>query len=190
MASEPKPHCTPEQYFDLDSQADFKSEYFRGEMWAMAGGTFRHAQIVKNLVRELSNKLRGGGCDVFFDVRLAISFTGLYTYPDAMVVCGEPEAYNGRNDTLTNPVVVFEVLSESTVNYDRGEKSEHFRRLPSLQEYVILAQDRTFIEHHVRQSSSDGWLLIEHLTPGGLELSSIDTAIGIADLYERIRLDA
>ena len=130
MASESKPHFSLEQYFELDSQAEFRSEYYAGEMWSMAGASFRHARIVKNLVRELSNKLRGTSCDVFFDLRVAVASTGLYTYPDVMVVCGEPQPANNRNDTLTNPVAIFEVLSESTDNYDRGGKFEHYRRLP------------------------------------------------------------
>ena len=144
MATIAAPYITPEEYLERERQAETKSEYLRGEVFAMAGGTLRHARIVTSLVRRLGDKLSQRPCDVYStDVRLAISQAGLYTYPDVMVICGEAVAIDDRQDTITNPVLIVEVLSDSTKNYDRGQKFQYYRSLPSLMEYLTVGTGRS-----------------------------------------------
>lgn len=182
---------TPEEYLQHERKAEYKSEFLRGEVFAMAGATPQHALVVTNLVGELSSRLRKSACNVYSsDLRLRVSPTGLYTYPDVMVVCGNAEFADDQNDTLTNPALIVEVLSESTHNYDRGEKFQHYRTLPSLKEYLTAAQDAVHVEQWTRQP--DGrWLLTEFDDPAAeLALESIGVRIGIAGLYEKVQLPA
>ena len=149
MATIAAPYITPEEYLERERQAETKSEYLRGEVFAMAGGSPIRARANRStsLVRRLGDKLSQRPCDVYAtDVRLAISQAGLYTYPDVMVICGEPVAVDDRQDTVTNPVLIVEVLSDSTKNYDRGQKFQHYRSLPSLMEYLTVAQDEAHVE--------------------------------------------
>ena len=149
MSAIPKTLLTPEQYLARERQAEFKSEYYRGEMFAMAGALFPHNRAKENLARKIGNQLETGPCDVVSsDQRVKIPATGLYTYPDIVIYCGEPE-FDDDADTLLNPVAIVEVLSESTEKYDRGIKSSHYRRVPSLLEYVLVAQDRMHVERRL-----------------------------------------
>src|SRR5689334_5896952 len=119
MSSQPKTFLTPEEYLEIERKAERKSEYYQGEMFAMAGGTPRHGVIIINLGRELSVQLKTKPCLTYSsDVRLRVTPSGLYTYPDVMVVCGRPQYADDHKDTLTNPVVIVEVLSDSTRDYD------------------------------------------------------------------------
>lgn len=161
MSSLPKARFTPQQYLALERAAETKSEFFNGEIFAMAGASREHNLIATNVVRELSAQLKGRPCETYpGDMRVKVSETGLYTYPDVVVVCGEPRFEDEHGDTLLNPTLVVEVLSPSTEAYDRGEKSSHYRRLASLAEYVLIAQDRCHVERYARRP--DGlWLLAE-----------------------------
>lgn len=182
---------TPEEYLEHERKAEYKSEYLRGEVFAMAGASPRHALIVTNLVRELSQALRSRSCNVYSsDLRVRVSPTGLYTYPDVVVVCGAAEFADDQDDTLTNPTLIVEVLSESTQNYDRGQKFQHYRTLPSLQEYLTVSQDAVHIEQWTRQP--DGrWLLTESGDPAAeLALESVGVRIGISTFYEKVEVPA
>jgi Uma2 family endonuclease len=187
VSSQTKSFLTPEEYLEHERRADHKSEYFHGEMFAMAGGSRRHALIITNLVRELSQKLKDRPCEVYSsDLRLRVAPTGLYTYPDVMVVCGEPEFADDQKDTLLNPIVIVEVLSESTRDYDRGQKFQHYRALPSLVEYLTVAQDEPHIEHYVRQPENR-WLLAEFSgLAQSISLQSIGCILPLAEVYEKI----
>ena len=137
MATQPKTHLTPEQYLEIERKAEFKSEYYQGEMFAMSGASYPHIGIVANAVASLHQQLRRGPCrPLSNDMRVRVTATGLYTYPDVVVVCGEPRFLDDTFDTLLNPTVIIEVLSESTEAYDRGQKFEQYRSLESLAEYV------------------------------------------------------
>jgi Uma2 family endonuclease len=143
---------TEAEYLEIERTAEWKSEFFNGEMFAMAGATPEHVLIAGNVAAELRLQLRGRPCRVYpVDLRVKVSDTGLYTYPDVVVVCGEPRFDELRGDTLLNPTLIVEVLSSSTEAYDRGDKFAHYRRLDSLQEYVLVAQDRCRIERFLRQ---------------------------------------
>ena len=189
MSLQPKPRLTPEDYLALERSADFKSEYFDGEIFAMTGASEPHNLIVINTIRELSAQLKKRPCKVYAnDMRVKVSPTGLYTYPDVVVVCGKEQFEDARLDTLLNPTLIIEVLSDSTEAYDRGRKFEHYRHLDSLVEYVLIAQQRPHIESYRRQPDQQ-WLLTEC---SGLEatlrLQSIDCDLALAEIYAKVEL--
>jgi Uma2 family endonuclease len=189
MSSVPKPHRSPEEYLALEREADFKSEYFDGEVFAMSGASEHHNLIAANVIRELGNQLKRRPCKVYpSDMRVKVSATGLYTYPDVVVVCGEAAFDDAQRDTLVNPTVLVEVLSGSTEAYDRGKKAEHYRRLPSLQAYVLVAQHEPQLEHYARQP--DGrWLLSEaHGLEASIDLPSIQCTLELAEVYDKVVL--
>src|SRR5262245_21149003 len=133
---------TPAEYLLMERKADYKSEYANGQIIAMAGASVEHNTITANFVRAIGNSFMGRPCRVFSsDMRVKVSATGLYAYPDVAALCGDLQFDDDQRDTLVNPTVLIEVLSPSTEGYDRGDKSAHYRRLESLQEYVLVAHD-------------------------------------------------
>jgi Uma2 family endonuclease len=187
MSSLPQPRLTPEQYLVIERDAPCKSEYFDGAMFAMAGATREHNLICTNVTRELSQQLRGQPCETYAgDMRVKVAATGLYTYPDVVVVCGERQFEDGRRDTLLNPTMIVEVLSPSTAAYDRGDKFTHYQHLDSLREYLLIAQDQPRIEHYLRNDRQE-WLRSDALGPEStLRLTSTGCALKLSDVYERI----
>ncbi len=188
MSSVLKPLLTPQEYLARERKAEFKSEYYRGETFAMAGASWEHTLIKDNLAIEAGNQLKGGPCRILTsDLRVKVSATGLYTYPDAIVVCDEPKFEDDVFDTLLNPRVVIEVLSDSTEKYDRGAKFAQYREVPSLQEYVMVAQDRPLMERYVRQPDGD-WKLTAF---SGMEqtfaFASIPVKIPLAEIYRDVK---
>ena len=150
-----------EEYLAFERSQERKHELHDGEVCVMAGASFAHNQIVANLVREVGNALRRGPCQALpSDLRVRIPGRDRYKYPDALIICGAPVFEDGARDTLLNPSVLFEVLSESSERYDRGLKFADYRTIPSLQEYVLVSQDRPVVEHYVRQEDG-AWLLRE-----------------------------
>jgi Uma2 family endonuclease len=188
MATQPKPYLTPEQYLEIERAAETKSEYLNGQMFAMAGGSLNHARIVRNATLALGNQLVDGRCEVFgSDIRLRISPEGLYTYPDAWVVCGEPKFADDQKDTLVDPIVIIEVLSPSTENYDRGLKFLQYRQLASLKDYLIIAQDRVYVEHHTPGDLRSRWMMDEISDEDVIiDLPSIACTLSVADAYKRV----
>lgn len=189
MSLQPKPRLTPEDYLALERSADFKSEYFNGEIFAMTGASESHNLIVINTIRELSIQLKKRPCKVYAnDMRVKVDPTGLYTYPDVVVTCGKAQFDDTHLDTLLNPVLIVEVLSDSTEAYDRGRKFEHYRKLDSLIEYVLIAQNRPHIESYRRQADQQ-WLLREcSELDGTLRLPSIDCDLALAEVYDKVEL--
>jgi Uma2 family endonuclease len=177
---------TPEQYLALERKADYKSEYFNGFITAMAGASREHNLIASNLNRMLGNQLANRRCEVYVsDLRVHVSSTGLYTYPDVVVVCGEPHFEDDEVDTLLNPTMIVEVLSASTESYDRGKKFGHYRQLRSLQEYVLVAQDQVLVERYRRQGEE--WLLTEFRElDHTLELTSIGCEVPLREIYAKV----
>ena len=161
MASKPTQHFTAEQYLAAERQSAYKSEYIDGEIVEMVGASEPHNLIVTNVVAELGVQFRGRQCRVYAgDMRVDVRESGLYAYPDVVALCGEPILADDEQDNLRNPTVIIEVLSKSTEAYDRGKKFMKYRRIESLMEYVLIAQDRCHVEHYVRQQHG-GWLLSE-----------------------------
>jgi len=179
---------TPQQYLERERAAEYKSEYYAGEMFAMAGTSLAHAGIISNLSGEIRANLKQKPCNVYTtDVRLATGVSGLYTYPDVMVICGKPAFIDSYLDTVTNPILVIEVLSESTKNYDRGQKFESYRAIPSLMEYMTVSQDKMHVEIHTRQSD-DTWLLKDVRDCGPVKLQSIGLELQLSGIYEKVEL--
>jgi Uma2 family endonuclease len=183
-----KTRYTPEQYLALERKAEHKSEYCDGFITAMAGTSREHNVIAVSLTRELSLQLKNRPCDVFMsDMRVLANRTGLYTYPDVVVACGEPVFQDDKRDTLVNPTMIVEVLSPTTESYDRGAKFAHYRRLETLQEYVLVAQDEVRVERYTRKG--EDWLLTEFTRPDdSLRLASIDCYVPLSEIYARIQL--
>ena len=190
MSSQPKTRLTAVDYLAIERKAEFKSDFFDGEMFAMAGASLRHNQVVSNIIREVGTALKDGPCQVFpSDLRLKISKTGLYTYPDAIIVCGKQEFDDTQFDTLINPTVVFEVLSESTESYDRGTKSRHYRQIESLQAYVLISQDRPSVEVFTRTNEND-WLLREATDLASeIELDSAKVNLVMSEIYRNVNFE-
>jgi len=178
---------TESEYLVLERAAEFKSEFFDGEMFAMAGGTALHSLITANLTAEFGNRLQRSECVAYSsDLRVKVEENGLYTYPDLSVVCGPIQLMEGTNDTLVNPTVLVEVLSESTEGYDRGKKFELYRQIPSLREYVLVSQRDPRIESFQKQPSGQ-WVLNE---AAGLEaklaLPSLGIVISLANVFAKV----
>ena len=156
MNQSTKKKWTPEEYFEFELTSETRHEYFQGEIYAMTGGSPKHSLIAGNAYASLHGQLRKQPCRVYTsDLRLSISAVSLYTYPDIMVICGELEYAFTRRDTVTNPVLILEVLSPSTESYDRGKKFQHYRTLDSSQEYIVISQDAAHIERFTRQPDGD-----------------------------------
>ena len=181
---------TPEEYLELERKAPYKNEYVNGRIFAMSGANRPHNLIAGNVFGELRSQLRGRPCEAYVsDMRVKVSPTGLYTYPDIAVACEEILLDDAHNDTLLNPTVLIEVLSPSTEAYDRGEKFAHYRRLESLREYVLIVQDKARVEHFVRQGEQ--WVLSELSGLAGiLHLPSIECHLPLKDIYEKIEFPA
>lgn len=189
MSALVKPRFTPEEYLKMERQADHKSEYYSGEIFAMAEASFTHNVLVANTVLEFGNRLRGRPCRaVTSDQRVLVKPTGLYTYPDVVIVCGQPQFGDDHLDTLTNPLVIIEVLSPATELYDRGEKFAHYQRLESLQDYLLIAQDKCRVEHYSRWSDGRGQWLLTVLDDmhAVIRIASIDAELTLAGIYEGV----
>lgn len=182
-----QPRYTSQQYLELERKADYKSEYINGHIIAMSGASRQHNLITGNVFREVSQQLRGRPCEAYInDMRVKVSHTGLYTYPDVVIACGEIQFEDAETDTLLTPTVIVEVLSPSTEAYDRGEKFAHYRRLASLQEYLLVAQDKVRIERYVRQG--DQWILSEVSDLNDtLHLAAVDCTIALQDIYDKVQ---
>jgi Uma2 family endonuclease len=191
MSTQPVTYLTPEQYLEIESKAEFRSEYINGEMFAMSGATPNHARIVLNAARRLTEQLGGRPCEAFDgDLRLYSAKYKIFTYPDVLVTCGPHRLLEGRRDTLTDATVIVEVLSPSTKNYDRGEKFLFYRSLPSFSDYLLLSQDMMRAEHHVRRPDNS-WVFREFTGPGDeIDLKSIGCRLQLHSLYERVEFEA
>jgi len=187
VAMKPQQFFTIEEYFVLEEQADHRSEYYGGEVFAMAGGTANHNRIARNSVIALGSALAGKPCEVFVsDMRVWVKRVKLYTYPDVMVICGGIDFAPKRKDTVTNPVVLFEVLSPSTEGYDRGKKFEFYRTLLSLKEYVLVDQERVHIEHYRLLDNRQWVLTVLDDAAERLALDSIGVELSLAAIYEQV----
>ncbi|AHG89212.1 protein of unknown function DUF820 [Gemmatirosa kalamazoonensis] len=188
MESPEERYYTPEEYLALEDAALEKHEYFDGRIYAMTGSSLNHAQITMNVHVLLANQLRGRSCRVFnMDVKVLVSETGLFTYPDASALCGEPRFKDAKSAILLNPSTIVEVLSSSTERYDRGRKFEHYARIRSMREYVLIAQDYRHVERFRRADASTEWgyLAVDDLQ-ASVELPSIGCTLAVRDVYEHV----
>ncbi|MRG93167.1 Uma2 family endonuclease [Polyangium spumosum] len=178
------PLVTEDEYVELERKSPTKHEYCRGVITAMAGGSARHNAICANMIGLLFGALRGGPCAVLTsDQRVYVEATGLYTYLDAVVVCGAPRFHPKYRENLLNPRVIVEVLSPSTARHDQTSKFAHYRMIPSLDEYVLVYQDERRIEHFKKLPTGQ-WLLTERAgDEGSVELPALGCTIQLADVY-------
>ena len=172
------------QYLAIERAAEFKSEFFAGEMFAMAGASMPHNFIASNLVGELCARLKGDPCKpLFSEQRVKVDRTGLYTYPDILILCGAPEIDADDPHTLLNPTAIVEVLSPSTEKYDRGAKFRNYTQIPSLSEYILVEQDEALCDRYIRQADGS-WALISFVgLAETLVLTSVSAQIPLADIY-------
>jgi Uma2 family endonuclease len=185
-----KQYTTPEEYLALEEAAESKSEYRDGEIVPMTGGTINHNRIILSFCIYLGLALRGTSYEVFTgDVRLWIPRYRIYTYPDVMVIQGEPVYHENRKDTITNPQLIVEVLSKSTKNYDHVDKFEFYRSIPEFREYIMIDQYRYKVEQFAKTFESQ-WFLTEYDSADAvLALSSLDFQITLRDIYERVNFE-
>jgi Uma2 family endonuclease len=191
MSAQPQPRLTPEQYLQAERAAESRSEYYNGRVYAMPAGSYQHSQIIGNLIGELHAALKKRACSVGAnDLRLRVSPEGLYTYPNVVVICGDPQFADDQRDTLLNPTLIVEVLSPSTEAYHRGVKSAQYRTIKSLEEYVLVAQAEPRVEVFRRQPGGH-WLLSEAV---GLDavarFESLDCVIKLGDIYDKVTFNA
>ncbi|XHX76736.1 MAG: Uma2 family endonuclease [Stenomitos frigidus ULC029] len=187
MQAKDQHYYSPEAYLELEEQAEFRSEYYDGQIFPMASGTPNHNRIAGNIYAALNLAFTDQDYDAFMsDLRLWIPRKSLYTYPDVMVVKGELAFAEGRKDTITNPVAIVEVLSDSTKNYDRGEKFEFYRTLFSFQEYLLIDQNKIHVEHCLK-TTDNKWLLAEYEDiDTALSFTSIPFQISLAAIYKKV----
>lgn len=191
MQAQRQTYFTAKEYLDMERVAPTKSEYYAGEIFAMAGASSRHTVIVANVVYLLVGQLKGRKCSAHAnDLRVHVKQIGLYTYPDVVVICGQPLFADNQKDTLLNPNVIVEVLSDSTEQWDRGRKFAMYRTIESLTDYLLITQNSALVEHYVRQPAGQ-WVLSDHR---GLEaavvIASIDCTLPLADIYDKVEFDA
>src|SRR5205085_7130396 len=187
MSSQSETLLSPEEYLAIERKSELKHEYFAGEMFARVGASKRHNLITANIIRILGNQLLKRPCNVYpSDMRVKVSATGKYTYPDVVVACEEEKFADAESDTLLNPVIVIEVLSESTEAYDRGKKFEQYQAIESLTEYLLVAQDPYRIEQYVRQSNRE-WRYSEyHNAEEIIKLNAIGCDLAVKDVYAKV----
>jgi len=183
MATAPVPRITEEEYLRLERAAVTKSEFVGGEIFAMSGGSLKHSMLAMKWAVELGLQLRGRNCTVLSsDAKVRTARTGSYVYPDLSVVCGNLQTHKSADDILTNPVVIIEVLSPSTEDYDRGKKFELYREIDSLQDYILVHCGSLHVETFTRQPS--GWLFREYQdAESTVPIASIACAVRLGDVY-------
>ncbi len=187
MSALPKPRFTATEYLIIERAASFKSEFYQGEMFAMAGASRHHNRVKENLIGHMFSQLLGTECSTTSsDQRVLVNATGLYTYPDIVVTCGPGEYDPNDKDTLTNPTALIEVLSPSTEAYDRGAKFRQYTRMPSLMEYVVVAQEEYAVERYTRRDDGT-WSIVSFVGPEAeLVFESIPVRIPLASVYRGV----
>lgn len=187
---QPKHVITPEKYLAIERNADYKSEYFNGEMFAMAGASKEHNLIVANIIRVLGNQLLESDCNVYpSDMRIKVESVSKYTYADVTVGCGDEQFEDEESDTLLTPVVIIEVLSDSTEAYDRGKKFKYYQTIPSLKEYILVSQTPYRLEHYIRQNKRI-WTYADYHEPDDIvQLETIKCELKLGDVYVKVKKD-
>lgn len=190
MATVPQPWFTPEEYVVLEDQSEMKHEYHAGRMYAMSGASMPHTEIQVNLYREVSFSLKGTPCKMFpSDLRIWIEADGSMTYPDLSIFCAKPTSVKGLTNSFVNPICIIEVLSPSTESYDRGKKFDIYRQIPTLQEYVLIAQSEPAVDLFRRQQNGHWDYVPIRGINAILELTSASIQIPLGEIYLGITFD-
>lgn len=187
MSKQQKPRFTAPEYLSMDRASSEKHEFAFGEIYGMGGASARHVEIVGNIVSELRNQLRHRPCRVYAtDLRLCVDAEHRYTYPDVVVVCGQPQFLDDEIDTLLNPDLIVEVLSESTRNYDRGDKFQQYRGIPSFREYLLVDQARAHVERYAKQNDRTWSLRETDSLNEVVHLESISVTLPLSEIYLKV----
>jgi Uma2 family endonuclease len=187
MSTLPKSPLTPEQYLELERKAEFKSEFYRGEMIAMSGGSRKHSRLSVRLNSLFERHLENRTCENYnSDMRVLVEESGLYTYPDVSVTCGQPRFAGSESNTLLNPTLLVQILSPSTEEYDRGTKTKLYRTIPSLRECLLVSQDAAEVELYRREPDEIWTITVAKGLDVSIELRSIDYVLRLGDLYRGI----
>ncbi len=177
---------TAEEYLTLERSSPIKSEFHDGQIYAMTGASRKHNLITVNIAGELRDQLKKRPCEAYgSNMRVKAAESRSYHYPDIVVVCGTPQFEDAHVDTLLNPTLLIEVLSPSTEAYDRGGKFAHYRKIPTLREYLLVSQDQPSVERYVRQG--DVWILSEAVgLDAVMPLDSIDCVLSLSEVYDKV----
>jgi Uma2 family endonuclease len=193
MVAQSKPEFSPDEYLALEREASTKSEYLNGGIYAMTGGTPQHARIAASVIASMVVQLKGKPCSVYSsDLRIASANSQLITYPDVSIVCGAPQFRDARNDVVTNPVVLIEVLSDSTEAYDRGKKFNYYRTIESLRDYILVSQKEPLIDLYSREPNGS-WQI---QSIAGLDsdaqviIPSVNCQFLLSDVYDGVEFEA
>ncbi len=182
-----KAYYTKEEYLEMESAAEYKSEYYNGEIFAMAGGSPSHSIICVNLIRRIAESVENKDCTLF-ESNMKLELADAYVYPDLTVVCGDINLSENKSDIITNPVLIIEVLSPGTESFDRGRKFEYYRMIKSLKEYVLVSQENVMIESFYKQNENS-WL---YTVAKGLEetifIRAVDYELDLKDVYYKVPL--
>ena len=183
-----KKKYTPEDYLALEEKAEYRSEYEDGEIVAMAGGSLNHARIIRNIDRAFGSKLKKSCESITTEVKVRVEDYRKFYYPDVLIFCGEPKFYQKRNDTITNPILLVEVLSDSTEARDRGGKFAAYQTLESLQEYVLVSQDKAKIEQFTRQNDGSWKYQATIGLKSKVNFTSVETELTLDEVYQQVNL--
>ena len=182
---------TPESYLNFERASDSRHEYLDGEIYAMAGESLSHSRVCVNLGGEVRAKLKGKPCEALSpNMKVRTSNASLFSYPDLTIVCGEPQFHDRKKDVLTNPQVIFEVLSPSTADYDRTTKFQRYRMgNETLTDYILVSQDKPFVEHFTKQAN-DSWVYQSHGSIGDtLKIETIECELNLREIYDRVEFE-
>lgn len=181
---------TLQEYFDLEETAEYKSEYYQGEIFAMAGGSANHNLIALNVATIFNLAFEQRPCRTFMsDMRLLVKAADLYTYPDIMIVCGQLKFAHKRTDIITNPVLIVEILSKSTESYDRGHKFKFYRTIPTLQHYILIDQAQIYLDYF-QKITGGRWVLQAFSDPNQrVELAALDLELPLHRVYNKVTWD-
>jgi len=181
---------TPEDYLKFERESDSRHEFLDGEIFAMAGESLSHSRVCVNLGGEVRAKLKGKSCEALSpNMKVRTSTASLFSYPDLTIVCGEPQFHDTKKDVLTNPQVIFEVLSPSTAEYDRTTKFQRYRMgNDTLTDYILVSQDKPFVEHFTKQADNN-WIYRSYSALGdNLKIESIECELNLREIYDRVEL--
>ena len=189
MAKPEKKPITADEYFAMEETAEYKHEYYHGEIFAMTGASFNHNLIAGNIFASCHESLHDSDCFVFMsDMRVQVDPAKHYAYPDMSIICGEIEFVDGRDDTLSNPIVIIEILSESTRDYDRGSKFKAYRKINSLKDYILVDQYSFYVEYFYKNEHGK-WVLDEFDNLNDvIKIKSINLELSLNTIYDRVKL--
>lgn len=191
MSTAEQPLLTPRQYLDLERVVDTKHEFFHGETFAMSGASRNHNRINVNLARRLAEQFDNGPCEVFAnDMRVKVESSGLYTYPDIAATCDQPKFEDMHVDTLLNPQLLIETISESTEKYDRGSKFSQYRNIASLKDYVLVSQNDPRVEVFSRQEDGSWLMRVTDSLSESVTIPSTGTRLQMKDIYARVEMSS